>query len=417
MLTTDLLINHAEGPQLVPFLLDLQDAHNTQLAAAIIALFAAHQGQTRGVLTAALDAYAGVGLDYRVQRGLAKILSDDCCTFAVESVVPPVELRTRLFGRAAEEFPVVLRPDLVHPVAARDLVEAAARDLENEAGRPVSPEEVERSLYADLREHQVLTEFHAPEPAWLVNRYNVAQAQGLLYRCTVLRLIAYRNLPARYKQLFKFIKFYGLMHQVQGDLEAGYEIVLDGPASLFRRTDRYGLTMAAFLPALLLCTKWSMEAEVWSKDGERRWSVTMNSATTALRSHYADPAHYDSLLEQRFAERFGALHTPWLLERETEIINLLDTVMIPDFAFRHPDGRTVHLEIVGYWRQSYLTRKLDKLRRAARPDLIVAASHNLQVDRDAWEDLAGPVVFFKGSLDPTEIVRRLDAYQPSGSAT
>ena len=45
----------------------------------------------------------------------------------------------------------------------------------------------------------------------------------------------------------------GLMHQVQGDLDSGYEIVLDGPASLFRLTDKYGLRMAGFLPALLLC--------------------------------------------------------------------------------------------------------------------------------------------------------------------
>ena len=409
MLTTDLLINRAEGPQLVPFALDAAAEAPRALAGSLVELYRAHQGRTRGELTAALDAHAGVGLDYKVQRGLAKIIADDCCAFEVHSVAPPVELRERLFRRAAEEFPVALTPDLLHPVAARDVVGAVAAELTAQLGRPIDPAEVEGSLYADLREHHVLTEFRPPETDWLLNRYNLAQAQGLLYRCTGLRLVAQRNLPARYKQLFKFIKFYGLMHQVQGDLDAGYEIALDGPASLFRLTDKYGLTMAAFLPALLLCTRWQMEAEVWSKDRARRWTVTLNSASTDLRSHYTDPARYDSLLEERFAERFLALRTPWQLERETEVINLLDTVMIPDFAFRHPDGRTMHLEIVGYWRRDYLARKLTKLRRAGRADLIVAVSSHLQVDREAWEDLVNPLLFFKGSLDPREVLRLLDA--------
>jgi predicted nuclease of restriction endonuclease-like RecB superfamily len=186
---------------------------------------------------------------------------------------------------------------------------------------------------------------------------------------------------------------------------------------LFRLTDKYGLTMAGFLPALLLCSRWSMEAEVWSKDRQRRWTVTMDSAEGRLRSHYTDPARYDSLLEQRFAERFEALDTPWQLERETEIVNLLDTVMIPDFAFRHPDGRRAHLEIVGYWRRDYLTRKLDKLRRARRHDLIVAVSSHLQVDRETWAELAGPVVTFKGSLEPRDVLRQLDALAPAGTTS
>ncbi|MBM3276571.1 MAG: DUF790 family protein [Candidatus Handelsmanbacteria bacterium] len=50
-----------------------------------------------------------------------------------------------------------------------------------------------------------------------------------------------------------------------------------------------------------------------------------------------------------FAQRFEKAQTDWQLERETEIVNLKETVMIPDFVFRHPDGRTALLEIVGVW--------------------------------------------------------------------
>ena len=67
---------------------------------------------------------------------------------------------------------------------------------------------------------------------------------------------------------------------------------------------------------------------------------------------------YDSLLEKTFAERFHAIESDWQIEREVAIINLKETVFIPDFAFRHTDGRTALMEIVGYWRPEYLKKNL-----------------------------------------------------------
>lgn len=56
------------------------------------------------------------------------------------------------------------------------------------------------------------------------------------------------------------------------DLAAGYEAVLDGPASLFSQSQKYGIRMANFLPALPLCDRWEMTAEVLADEtsGETR---------------------------------------------------------------------------------------------------------------------------------------------------
>jgi Uncharacterized conserved protein len=103
------------------------------------------------------------------------------------------------------------------------------------------------------------------------------------------------------------------------------------------------------------------------------------------------------------------METDWALERETEIVNLKDTVFIPDFAFRNKtDGRIGLLEIVGFWRSDYLKRKLDKLKRAGLQNLIVAVSENLNASREDFEEVPGSVFFFKTSIDPKEIVRRLE---------
>jgi predicted nuclease of restriction endonuclease-like RecB superfamily len=56
----------------------------------------------------------------------------------------------------------------------------------------------------------VLTALPEFTPTALLDRYQLAQAQGLLYYATELLLQAHRNTSGEYKKLFRFLKFYGL---------------------------------------------------------------------------------------------------------------------------------------------------------------------------------------------------------------
>ena len=400
MLTSDLLLTRTEGPYLYPRYVRTDAPRFTRMAEELIAIYADHQGKPRRELTVALNQYAEDRTDFRIQRGLAKLLRDDRCEFEEQAVAPPLEIRQRLFSLARENHPVVLQPDHIHPVTKDELIAEVAREYKAE------PEQIAWALYADLAENHILTRFDPPEPAWLLRRYNVALAQALLYRCVRMKLSVFRNIPSRYKQLFKFIKFYQLMHAIEGDLDSGYEILLDGPVSMFRLSQKYGLKLAVFLPALLLCTRWKMEAEIVTAAGEHRYFPLDESAN--LVSHYRDSTMYDSLLEKTFAERFHATESGWEIEREVAIINLKETVFIPDFAFRHADGRTALMEIVGYWRPEYLEKKLIKLRRSGRQDMVIAVSANLNVSQDDFTDVPGRVFFFKNRINPKEVIARLE---------
>ena len=400
MLTSDLLLTRSRGPYIEPRYVAVEDPALIDLAQALIDIHAEHQGKTRRELQRALDLLAGDRTDYRIQRGLAKLLGDHYCEFHIDSPQPPEELRYAVFTLARAHHPVVRETSLIYPVKREDLLEQVA--LKHQ----LSSEDVLTGLYADLPENHQLATFAAPSPNELLLRYNVALAQAMLYRCEILRLSVYRNLPVRYKQLFKFIKFYRLIHTIEGDVDAGYEIGLDGPVSMFRHSQKYGLQMAIFLPALLLCTRWSMQADILRKDGRRQQFVLNDQS--GLVSHYKDQTLYDSLLEETFATRFAKAKTQWQLERESEIVNLKETVMIPDFTFRHPDGRTAFLEIMGYWRPEYLRRKLEKLRQAQRKDLLVAVSSSLNVSEDDFTDVPGGVFFFKNKVQPKDVIHLLD---------
>ncbi len=400
MLTSDLLLTRSRGPYIEPRYIDVEEQQYIDLAEALIAIYTEHQGFTRNELQRALELHEGYRTDYRIQRGLSKLLYDDHCEFHITSPLPPEELRREIFALARENHPVVRESSLIYPTKREDLLEELALKYQ------LGSSDILDGLYADLPENHQLSTFTAPAPNQLLLRYNVALAQAMLYRCEILRLSVCRNLPARYKQLFKFIKFYRLIHTIEGDPDSGYEIALDGPVSMFRLSQKYGLQMAVFLPALLLCTRWSMNAEIVRKDGRRQQFVLDDQSD--LVSHYKDQTLYDSLLEETFAKRFSKTKTDWQLERESEIVNLKETVMIPDFTFRHPDGRTALLEIMGYWRPEYLRRKLEKLRQAQRHDLIVAVSSNLNVSEDDFADLPGDFFFFKNKIQPKDVIRLLD---------
>ena len=171
MLTSDLLLTRSRGPYIETALCRPSRTRPfIDLAQALIEIHAEHQGKTRRELQHALHLLAGDRTDYRIQRGLAKLLCDHYCEFHVASPQPPEELRHAVFTLARAHHPVVRETSLIYPVKREDLLEQVA--LKHQ----ISSEDVLAGLYADLPENHQLATFAAPSPNELLLRYNVALA-------------------------------------------------------------------------------------------------------------------------------------------------------------------------------------------------------------------------------------------------
>jgi predicted nuclease of restriction endonuclease-like RecB superfamily len=389
MLPSDLLFSNRRGAQVYPRFLR-KEQH--PWAEAVLATIGEYQQKTRGELQEALRALEGDSPDYRVVRGFAHLALATAKFVLALPEIAPEALRKEAFTLAVEQrgYSEQLACAVLQALAEK-------YDLE--------PEVIRDALYADLPERHVLSSLPDFTPETLVDRYNLAQAQGLLYGALFMRITAHRNVPGEYRRLFKQLKFHGLMYAVEGNLEDGYQIYVDGPASLFKLTRKYGIQMAMFLPSLLHVSRWEMEAVLQLQGHQVIYSLTSNSP---LRSHYAKPPAYDSLLERSFAERWEKLNNPWVLEREVEIVDLKGTVFVPDFALRHADGRLCYVEIMGFWHPDYLRRKLEKVRRAGMHNLILAVSERLNVGEEDLKDIPGPVLFFKGKLEPGKVLEIIE---------
>jgi uncharacterized protein len=369
------------------------DYHYLTVANELATLFKKHIGQSRGELYEALRDYEGDSLDYPVIRGLAAVL-EARCVFGNEPPAKPADMRAALFQRG----PVTIRPDLFASATRGQ----ALAEVASQHGLTIA--QVETALFADLSEEQVLLDVGGPiAPADLIARYNLEVARGLLYWAREVRVLVRDG----YKDVFKYIKLFKLMYTVRPvEQDAilsnrGYHITLYGPISPFvKSTIRYGVQFAKFLPALMLCQSWQMEADVQPPGADRPLRYTLDDRTE-LRTHFQSSGLYDSRLEAdlaaEFEAKYGGAERRWELAREDEVIVVGDTVMIPDFSFTHrKDGRRALLEIVGYWHPDYLRRKLEKVRQAGRRNLILLVYESANVAEGAFEAAsAGEVLTFK----------------------
>lgn len=367
--------------------------------------------------------------------------------------VPRKESRV-VFRLLDKLFPAIMRAPLP-PKKIRSLVflEAARARLQardERASRAASSEELRARaaaraaeklgldasrlldlLYADIpQEKRITAPERIPTPAELIDQANMLLAQGILARSQLVWV----ELDSQVRKIVRFASLLGLMctvtstpshrspcarspsrpislHGPSSDWAApahpsrrGVYLHVSGPLTLFRRTIKYGRSLARFLPALAWSPRWRLEAQ-----------CLLQGRLLKFRASHADgllplsepPAPYDSKLEQRFAKDLAKAAPDWELLREPEPIRSRDTYIFPDFALvpRSDPTSRVLLEIVGFWTPDYLAKKIRRLRDANLSSLVLCVDDSLRCSDPTaagFED--DRVVFFKRKIDPAAVL-------------
>jgi len=392
MLTSDLGMSWRRGDKIAPRYIDTDRDPYPTVAADLLAIVGEHRGRARHEIAAALDEYVGAGTDYKVLRGLIKLIMDRC-TFLTASPVDPSEIRRVLFREARALHPIVGGAERERAIAA------AAERL----GR--TTREIEESLFGDLADNQRLADFEELSAEDLLDEYNLAQAQALLYRAVAMQLWVEPQDPAGYRRLFGAIKSYGLIHTIRGNAALGYEVRLDGPVSMFHRSQKYGVQMAVFLPALVACDGWRMRAEVDAKTGTAFFEL--DSRQTRLRSTDVAVVRDQAATLEKFLTTWAS-RGYGTAEPTREIVDLGGSAFIPDAILRMEDAPEVFLEVLGFWTPKYVKERLEELARGGVERFVIAASEEYLASRDAPSDLDPRFVIYKSSLDPKTVRAAID---------
>jgi len=169
---------------------------------------------------------------------------------------------------------------------------------------------MEKALWADLEENQVLKSFLPLSPAELLRQYNLSLTQTLLFRAVDLDIWIKDDFQT---MLWKILRS-GLMYTLEDTeeltgrnkvseirrgkngerIESGKESLpgiksvhlhLDGPASLFRMSERYGNSFAKLFPTLLRSKGWSLKAGILYKSyqGKRILEFILDDSEEAFK--------------------------------------------------------------------------------------------------------------------------------------
>jgi hypothetical protein len=398
VLTADLVrVRKHKGALSVPPLKPAQRARSLAVAQAYVALALDHVGRSRGELEEAWDAVPHSPTDYKLVKGLRKLLADRC-EFTPPAAFDPIELRRALFSRAAAAR-AALADD------ARFDRDAVVRDAAAELG--LDCELVADGLFSDLKEHHRLMRVTEPSGAALVERYELAQEQAVLLRAVRVTIDVAGADPGAYRRLFRALKFRRLLYRVRPRHGGGFSIEVDGPLSLFQSVTKYGLQLALLVPALRELGAFRLEADVrWSKGGEPlRYCIEGDAPERAGGA----PLVADELAALR--ADVDRLDTPWRTELADEIVDLPGVgVCVPDLVFVHAEtGQRVLLELLGYWSRDAVWRRVELVEAGLDRPIVFALSSRLRVSDEVLPaDLPGQLYVYKGVISARAVLERIE---------
>jgi predicted nuclease of restriction endonuclease-like RecB superfamily len=446
LLTSDLLVTRISRGKIKPAYAAF-DPENLELARLLIETFEQHVGKTYGDLLAELEGYEE--MNYRFIRGLSQLLGRRA-VIETDAVVDSSAARGAVFEACGGMA--------LSPAEKKEALQKAAKKLS------ISVQELEKALWADLEENQVLKSFLPLSPAELLKQYNLSLTQTLLFRAVDLDIWIKGDFQ---KILWKILRS-GLMYSLEDAEETtgkkGAEVEkkelkepeelkdvhlhLDGPASLFRMSERYGNSFAKLFPTLVRSKGWRLKAGILYKgyQGKRILEFTLDGTEEAFKptpeaigylaplssgfqleeekegyetgkeeTEFAEKeaeaqeiniesADYDSMLEKVF----GSLSLGgWKIKREPTILRAGKYAFVPDFALQR-DGMKVYLEIVGFWTPEYLEKKVNKLKEVKEP-LILLIDRKLKCSEKDFP--AQEVIFFDRKIPTNEVMKVLRKYE------
>ena len=398
MLPSELLITRTRKDRIYPDFLEL-NAEHVELAQELIEIYRSFSGRKKSELVELLEELEQ-GLHFKRVRGLRTLL-ERRCTFASRFAIEPVTARRAVFEAAS-------LVNVTNPKERAAVIAKVAESLE------VTATELEQSLWADLDSEVVLEQFEPITAEALIKKYNLSLAQTLLFKATGMTLTVKTKAP----ELFRAIKYFGLMYLP----EDGNRIRIEGASSLLKLNERYGTALAKLLPAIVRSESWILDAEIVVRRANmpRIYHFIMDSRDRPLvmsDEPVADDREnsFDSTIEQKFYNEFVSLPTAknWEIIREPDVLFTKRGVFIPDFKFRHRELELeTYFEIVGFWTETYLKRKLAKI--GSLPfTMLVAINKNLacfNVEPFGF-GVDKPLILYTKKVPVGDVVRYLTALE------
>jgi uncharacterized protein len=340
MLTRDLLRYRLVGDQAQPQFLRHTPAI-IEIGEALLLHWRSNVGNRVGDITDASLPILHQSRALVVGRGLQKIIIDAC-----ESTEPTAAtaLRAEAFAASAA---LLAKPDKNSDTHAQRIADAVNLSV------PV----LQERLYGDLPDQAVL----ASAPTWtvkqLIDRYNMALAQGLVLFAQSLRIDVHDADTGVRRRLLKAMRFRRLLATVHGGGSEVLSLEISGPGSVLEQANRYGMQLALFLPALACCKNWQAQGLLrLPHAGTANLQLNEESGLIGDNVFLGYVPEELQLVQDTLAKRFPS----WAWEEPPLLTHPSGELVVPDMALRHCDQQ-ITVEFFHRWHGHAVERRLAQL--------------------------------------------------------
>jgi len=352
MLTKDLVKFRKQGKYVRPIFIAADDSSLLRIAEDLLTVYhGQEEGEnlTRGEIEELVEPVLKSHRDLKLTKGFNKLILDRCEFSQAEDFDYPTQ-RRQVFLKAAE----LLKQGPVN-------YESYHQQLIND---PEIKDFAAHDIFADLPENETLTKFKEVFPRELLERYNCAQVQGLLFHASEMEIKVASPDPAELRRMFKYLKFFRLLAEIKqlkspaGDKKTVVmHLKISGPASMLENSRKYGLQLASFFPATCALPKWQLKADV--KLSNKIYRLNLDEKTS-LVSHYRNFTAYIPEEIIMFHRLFKEKIKEWQISGETPFIKTQkDEIVFPDLNFQNKDGKIIHLELFHRWHRGALLKRLE----------------------------------------------------------
>lgn len=387
MLTKDLLCFRTKSGKIQPKFIDTTAPKFLKIAFELTELFSGSVGEERGTLeNRSKQVLEGFTVGVMVGRGLEKLLIDRT-EFDTESKTEVLELREKVFRNSSalmrkHEYSGLYNSDC----SEKDILESYRKALAGSIG--ITSENLSDQLYSDLPPFQKVIKFRKITGEALLHRYNCAQVQGLLLRSEKIKLKLPESSTASLRQLLKYVRFNKLLAKISFDHKKSKSIdmQIDGPLSMFLQTQKYGLNLANFFPAVLHQQEWEMDATV--RIHKNRTYILQLDQSCGIRSHLRQFLAYVPEEIEKLGLQLAKKLPDWTLSSSNDFVPLSgENMCFPDYLLKHISGKKVPLELFHNWHSAPLLNRLSQLDAQKEAPLLIGINRSLLKNKDVANKL------------------------------
>ncbi|HLI46918.1 MAG TPA: DUF790 family protein [Geobacterales bacterium] len=408
MLPSNLLRIKIKGNEIMPVFAEIND-ENLYLADSLLEIYRSCVGKKIGDLEEAIKEEElkaeDLGYDFKFFRGLKTLLDRRLVLEEFDDSIDPIRVRALVF-ELANNYKDGLVIDEKDRASIFDL---AAQKL------GIDSERLKEIFLSVYEEEQKIKDFNDLRPEELLRFYNLSLMQTLMFKCRKL-YVDVQISGGEMRRLLWLMKKLHLLYLAEQSY-FGINLAIDGPASVIKQTERYGTRMAHLLPLLIQTKNWHIRAYIslktkFKKIKVLRFELSKNYSMGLFPSSVGEEISYDSYVEEEFSKKFFTASAAWQIVREPEPLVVGRSIFIPDFALINGDKK-VYLEIMGFWSEDYIKRKIEKLQALKDANLILAIDSSLGKINLERTNGNIEIVLYEKKLSSADILRALKKFESS----